>query len=104
MNHGISGESVAMIEKEFQNAIKDLNESIRDLNASLKRTTDNFSDLKNYWNTEGSVSVLNRLSDVSKKISLSQRNIRGYCDVILSSVGNQEMLNFDSDIVGVDYE
>lgn len=102
--NNISGDDIALIEKEFENAIMDLNESVRTLDVNLKKVIDNFSDIEKYWTTDGSEGVIRKIEEVSSSVSNSQKNIKFYCKAILSSVGSGDMLDVDSGLVEEEHE
>jgi hypothetical protein len=102
--NNISGDDIALIEREFENAIMDLNDTVRKVDVNLKKVMDNFSDLGKYWTTRGSESVIRKIEEVSSSVSTSQKNIKIYCRAILSSVGSGDMLDVGSDIAEEKYE
>ena len=102
--NNISGDDIALIEREFKNAIMDLNDAVRKVDVNLKKVMDNFSDLGKYWTTKGSDSVIRKIDEVSSSVLDSQKNIKVYCKGILSSVGSGDMLDVGSDIAEEKYE
>ena len=102
--NNISGDDIALIEKEFENAIMDLNESVRKVDVNIKKVMDNFSDIGKYWTTDGSENVIKKIEDVSSSVLNSQKNIKFYCKAILSSVGSGDMIDVDSVLVEEEHE
>ena len=94
MNNAISGTDVALIEREFEDAIRDMNDDVRALNNVLKKMIDNFSELDDFWNTKSSADILERFHDVSNSVISSQKKIDYYCGVISSDVLDGENLDY----------
>lgn len=102
--NNISGDDIALIEREFENAIMDLNDTVRKVDVNIKKIMDNFSDLGKYWTTKGSDSVIRKIDEVSSSVLDSQKNIKVYCKAIMSSVGSADMLDVGSGIAEEEYE
>ena len=104
MDRNISGEDIALIEREFEDAIADMRDNVRILSGNLKKMIDNFSEIEKYWATEASVGVVEKVHNISDSALSSQEKIKNYCNAILSSVGSGEMLDFISQEKGLGNE